>query len=421
MFFSADESIGMKTARLLFLLFASAAALFGQAGKTDMFAPFVSRLRAVGGEHSVTLTWKGSTDLRASQLVFRCTQEISELNFAQAAPIASLGAGTESYVDYPPDQKTYFYAVLLQDEQKKLYQLFIPFRNITSAGAAIQSLAPEEDLAARITGLQAQRAADSVMVSFKSSKADRELLLFRSTSPMRAPEDLLSATSPVALEAGTTRYQDYPIPGVRYYYAVLDARLFKVGKTPLSAPDNTTLEAVQLPMGLGRIGLPVLSSIRPLPLPYLLLSSGVEHGEPLTPFASTPPRGKEDLKPATRRALAELLASAPQREAPRMEVEILPLDGAGSEGGEAYSLRAILQEELLKGDYRQAEELLAKFLSIRRGVEIEARAHFYLAQAFYFQGRIREAFLEFLLARDRYYLRVQSWLEACTFNLERGE
>ena len=52
-------------------------------------------------------------------------------------------------------------------------------------------------------------------------------------------------------------------------------------------------------------------------------------------------------------------------------------------------------------------------MQIRHENDVEARAHFYLAQAYYFQAKYKIAFLEFLLARDLYYTDVQPWLAAC--------
>ncbi len=66
-------------------------------------------------------------------------------------------------------------------------------------------------LAARITGLTAEVAGDAVRLRFQSSRGDRELLLFRGLQAMRSGEDLTS--SPLSLEAGTNRYEDFPIPG----------------------------------------------------------------------------------------------------------------------------------------------------------------------------------------------------------------
>ena len=63
--------------------------------------------------------------------------------------------------------------------------------------------------------------------------------------------------------------------------------------------------------------------------------------------------------------------------------------------------------------FSETEVSLLNFLSTHHSEEIEARAHFYLAQAYYFQDKYEQAFLEFLLAEDKYYKQVQIWINAC--------
>ena len=205
--------------KYLFMLLASLflpLVCFAQTRTVDVFAPFVSRLKAKASESSIALSWKNSQDLSGNKLIYRYTEEIGEHNFENAGLIARVGTEENSYTDYPVEQQNYFYAVLIQDEQQ-LYAVFIPFRNITSVGRRIKSLAPEEVLAAQITGISAVAADDSITIHFSASRSNRELLLFRNTAAIRSSDDLLASASPVRLDSGSSSYRDYPIPGIDYY------------------------------------------------------------------------------------------------------------------------------------------------------------------------------------------------------------
>jgi hypothetical protein len=413
-------------------------------------APFVSRLQATAAESSVQLSWRTVPGFSGSYRIYRHTVEINEASFPAAVEIGSVGAAVSAYEDFPPAPGSYFYAVLLDDG--KLPRLFVPFRNKTSTPAKVGSTAPEREKAARITGLTAEVAGDAVRLRFQSSRGDRELLLFRSLQPMRSGEDL--ASSPFSLRAGTSRYEDYPIPGLDYYYALVDAGLFKLGQAELDAGQSSTLQPVRVPLDAGRVGLPpaVLEEVPPpaaaaarrqgtaparapapaarqptsapaseqiavatprsAPLPYL----GLDAAKGLPSLALPAPR---PLGPVARRAVEAVLREAPPRATPKLRAQAMPEDlGAG--GPEDAGLGALVAEHLLTGDLPAAEQGLVAFLAVRRTDEVAARARFYLGQVYYLQGKPERAVLELLLARPLYYSAVQPWLENCLLRLAGG-
>jgi len=405
----------MRKAALLLLL----AVLGAREARSEVSASFVSRLKAQAGQASITLSWRPVPGFEGSYRIYRHTREIDEASFPAAVQVAAVGPGVASYEDLPPGREAYFYAVLLDDG--KLSPAFIPFRNKTSTPAQIANVAPEPDLAARISGLTAEVVEDAIRLRFQSSRGDRELLLFRSLYPMRSGEDLLAASSPVALDPGTRGYEDSPIPGLDYYYALIDAGLFKIGKPELAEGENSTTRPVQVPMGAGRVGLPPApaaaaaarmpaGAARSAPLPYLALDDAM--GMPATPLPAARP-----ISPATRRAVEAVLAEAPPRAARMLPVQALSEDlGAGGES-EGFGLGLLLADHLLKGDLTGAEKGLLAFLAVRRSEAAEARAHFYLGQVYYLQGKLERSVLELLLARQLYYAAVEPWLDACLLRL----
>ncbi len=421
-------------------------------------APFVSRLRAAAGQSSVQLSWRTVPGFAGTYRIYRHTKEIDEVSFPSAVQVASVGAEVSAYEDFPPAPGSYYYAVLMDDG--KLSVLLVPFRNRTSSAVQLASTAPEPERAARITGLAAELSGDAVRLRFQSSRSDRDLLLFRSLQPMRSGADL--NLSPFSLEAGTTRYDDYPIPGLDYYYALVDAGLFKLGQAELSAGQNSTLQPVRVPLEAGRLGLPpaaageipppaadgrtqelapvlrpgtvkaevparapapaarqpssappseqILMTPRSAPLPYLDLDAGRGLPSPLLPAARR-------LGPVARHAVDAVLREAPPLAVPRLRALVLPEDQGTGSGPEGAGLGVLVAEQLLTGNLAEAEKRLQTFLTVPRTETVAARARFYLGQTFYLQGKPERAVLELLLARPLYYAAVQPWLENCLLRL----
>ncbi len=226
--------------------------------ETAGFAPFATRLKAQVIDFQVKLTWKDSPDLKGLYVVYRSPEEITSQSFSKALLIAKVDAGVEFYVDTPPDQKGYFYAVIVQDPAGTLYPVLIPYRNKTSVAASGQSAAPEEELAARISGIKARVSSvgDGVDVTFTSSSPARNLLLFWGTAPLSKPDDLLTSTAVTQLDPGTTSYFLPVFPGVDYWFAVMDAGLYRIGQATLVRRSQHDCRPRADP-GLSRQGLPL--------------------------------------------------------------------------------------------------------------------------------------------------------------------
>ena len=383
---------------------------------------FVSRLNAEPVDYQVKLSWIDPPNARGTCLVYRAPAEITTQNIGAAPLVGKVSSGTQYFVDTPPDRNGYFYAVLFQDSDGTAYPLIIPFRNKTSAAVAPTSTAPEEKLAAAITGIKAvlTTGRDSIAISFSTSNPGRDLLLFWGTAPLAVPEDLVRATSTVALNAGTTRYMLAALPGVDYWFAVLDTGLYKLGQAPLVKGANVTAQPVQVPVGSGSISLRApAAERRAVPLPSLALNFGVQSGAAL-PSSEVPDLPAErKVSPDTEKAIGQLLSPLPRAAAFRPSPQVLRSDLTPSPNGEIARLQEIVQGPFLGGDMAGAQKKLDDFLSLPRTPEIEARARFYLGQVYFIQGRERDALLEFLLAQDSFYQESETWIEACFERLEK--
>lgn len=388
----------------------STAGLYAQSN--EIFSPFASGLRAKSTESGIVLTWRDSTDLFETYHIFRHTEEIDESNFDQALEVGTVPPGTSTFTDQPPDTESYFYLVLLEDPEGGLYELFIPFRNKTIIGVASQSIAGEEELAARISGLEARAGSDSIRLSFRSSRGDRRLTIYRHTEPIDSVDDLLAASRVALIESDQTSYSDFPIPNISYYYAIFDTKLIQTGTFIFNPGDNSTAVGVRIAGEANRSGLgrPDIA-LRSPPLPRIMLQRGIQSGELLAnPLSQITPDTRV-LSPEARSAVDELLASLPPRSFAEPEARILAQHLNGEFEGAAYTLSLILKEQFARGQYASTVESLRSFLSIRREEEVEIAARFYLGQALYLTGSYRDAFLEFLLAEEYYYPEVQVWID----------
>ncbi|MFP4564116.1 MAG: tetratricopeptide repeat protein, partial [Spirochaetia bacterium] len=97
---------------------------------------------------------------------------------------------------------------------------------------------------------------------------------------------------------------------------------------------------------------------------------------------------------------------------------VLPEDrGTVVSGGEEYTLKSILNKEFEERRWIETESLLNKFLSVHRSESIERRARYYLGQTLFFQGKYRDALLEFVLIRDELYVHVEPWLDVIFYRI----
>ncbi|HVP19271.1 MAG TPA: hypothetical protein VMU36_09765 [Spirochaetia bacterium] len=406
---------GRAAAIALFLL-----PLLAFAQDEELPFPFVSLLTAQTAGYQIKLTWRDSPEKVVRYLVYRNSQEMTAANVGGARLLGQVDPGVQYFVDTPPDERQYFYAVLAQDSRGKIFSTLIPFRNKTLVGVSVTTPATEQQAAARISDLRAAPTpgGEGIQVTFRSSSAERDLLVFRSTAPIRDPEDLIRSTSATQLDAGTTKTVVAAFPGVDYWFAVLDAGLYKLGTILLQPGSNSTTDPVQVPITPGQVSRAPPPPRGAISLPSLDITFGVQSGYvlPGTAFPGFPPQ--KPVSPATGRAIAALLASVPQQQTKELTRTVLTVDATPSPDAEDALLQSIVKGPFLGADAAASEKALLGFLSLPRGKSVQARAHYYLGQVYYFSHRPQEALLEFLLADTIYYHEAEEWKNACLRELK---
>ena len=396
---------------IIFLFLITQISIAAENTKSEVFAPFVSRLEVSADTEKITLQWKNPSDINNYKRIYRHNTEITEQNFSQARQIASVEPQVEAYIDTPPSSsQEFYYAVLLEDKNGSPYKVFIAYRNKTTSGIKLVASQTKPSSFTQITKIKASVQNNSVVITFNVSDKSRELYLYRSLVPLISLADLNAVPFRQKLSPGSELITDYPVAGVDYYYAVIDAEEATSPALKLIADQNTTVQPVRIPLtALLKSEGPALRP-SPLPAPYILydITTGSELLPPL-PFMLPP------LVALNNQTEEEINGLLKRLELPntKVEVELLAMEEAANTTGEDKTLKTIVQETLSKADYRTTTERLAAMLQEKIKPATKARVHFYLGQSYFFRQEYQKAVMHFILAQDLLYNESQRWLELC--------
>ncbi|MDR2029600.1 MAG: hypothetical protein LBP93_08705 [Treponema sp.] len=378
--------------------------------------PAVSGIYAEVRNNLIRLTWIDSPEARGPVFVYR-----SETPFNGNAPAPSIRPvqvpyGAQSYIDEVESLGTWHYLVAASDAGGRQYPQAVSALNTISVSvrdmtepAPVPAEAPAAGPApadTAISSIEALIEGDAVIVSYQTRDTAKNAVLYRSVRPMERMADLLNA---VIVQSGiSSPFVDYPVPGIPYYYAVVFGEDISSGTAALFPGYNTTRTAVEVPPGKYRIGLPEpQTGIRSMPLPLISLYTAVPGAEGL---AETPPPAP--LSPEAAKAIGSIRTVQRRTPEPVRKKRAFDQDLETPAGGEEYPLRSIVQDSFAKGDWKSSIEELHRYLSLPRSRTSEARARFYLGQAYYFSGAPREALFEFLFVQSYYPEEAREWVQA---------
>lgn len=359
--------------------------------------PVVSALQASITGTTVKLDWIPAASVEGENIILRAERPITAANYTSADRRGSVPSGTGTFTDTVSENTSYYYAILTRDRDGTYYDFFLPASNSLLVPVQVASAAPIQ--AASFSAFDAMTRNDAVIVTWKASVKNRNLVLYRSTSPFSGMSSLVQAVVISTFKDDGTPYVDYPVPGVPYYYAVIDDDTLRTGSAMFSEGTNTNRIPVEVPAMYEKAQRERLATLRPMPLPWLNPSSDPEI--PALTFSK-----QTEAKIAT--LVKEVPPSKPVK---ALEPYMFRSDRNGSGIGEEYTLRTILEKDFNATSYDKAISELTEFLAIRRTDDTVARTHFYLGEAWYLKGEYRKALPEFLLAEDRYYNQAREWIE----------
>jgi|GEM_PF-2477788 len=418
---TVGRSLLVKIAKTLVFLLLT---LFAPGLWAQDSAAYVSRLTAQPGPQSVVLTWKDAEGFKGAHYeVWRLDKEIMKDNLSQAKLLATVAAGVEAYEDNTVLVPS-FYLVLLKDASGARKSYFIPFRNKTTTAVKPGGVTSAP---ARIQVGPVTYANPQVVVSFQAVPPDRKLLVFRRASAIADLAGLKDATMLGTTSGAQAPYRDTPPPGLEFYYAVVDAQAWADGRADVFQPVNATATPVGFPLvalppavadeSLDSKLRPDLPSTRALPLPQLQVGTEPDSGAPLVSSAYQPVAARDlppDADAALRRWSKASVAGGATLPAPVR----LPEERAASEDGAGRYLVQIQAAYIDPKDWKGALAALETFLRLPLDDKTEARGRFYLGEVWANLQNYRQAFVEFLAARDSYPAETNPFLEALFSLLE---
>lgn len=405
----------MKRYFLLFLitiLFCLPNYLFSE----EISDPFVSKLNAISDGNAIKLTWMDSDSSIQSYSVYRYTERINDKNFPKCAKIGQVASGKGIFIDLPTKKVPFFYAVLASGKDGTLYKLFIPYQNITVKPVQITNVSTPEELATIITDIKTAVIGTEIKITFNSSKPNRNVIIYRSTSPLHKIEDLGNAVAIITESSEKGIYRDKPIPGIDYYYAVFDDLLTRSGTYIFKIGANVTRNSTELPLLSGEQKTTQNSPIRTQPLPYLDFNSGIIAGKTLPPQTYIFP-DHQNLNPKTVKILSSVFKKIPAYKVDSPKMYIFPEDKVTQENSENYQLVRILKTDFANKNWQAAKKLLGYYLDIHHSKEVDRRTHFYMGEVYFFSGDCHSSFMEFSLVENIYYRETQPWLNSLFFLL----
>ena len=157
---------------------------------------------------------------------------------------------------------------------------------------------------------------------------------------------------------------------------------------------------------------------RSIPLPYLVLTRGLQDARPVSLEEQAPVA--RQLSAETEKVIVNLQdAIGVPVKISRPAITIFPEDLQTPGGGEEYTLRLVVGDFLAKGLYAQAAERFTLFLSLPRSDTNAAKARFYRGQALAMSGSYREAFFDMLQAQDFFYMESSAWVDYILYKIRQ--
>ncbi|MDR2966205.1 MAG: hypothetical protein LBU88_10585 [Treponema sp.] len=388
---------------LAILIFLSAG-LAAQTAPAGQGVPTVTQINVEARNNLIRLTWVDSPEARGPVYIFRSARPFTDSIPANIRPVV-VRYGTQYYIDDTDDIGSLYYFVAASDIYGRRYDTIIPQINSANVNFAQPDAPaptpvitmPEPAPIEGLSNLKAVMDGEKVTITFNNTHSRRNTILYRSTRPVRSPQDLRNAV--IVQPATDSFYEDYPVPGPSWYYALVYEDEVSSGNISINPGINTTTSAVVVTasQAAGR-------SMRYRPLPELTLSD--MQGGFLSNQTQQHPLGAESI------IMLRNTQTLPKEQLELKRPRVFVIDLQTPAGGEESALFQIVKEYFETFEWEGACTILRHFLSLPRSRDVEARARFYLGQSLYFTGSYREALMQFLSFRSYHQIEANIWIDA---------
>ncbi len=262
----------------------------------------------------------------------------------------------------------------------------------------------------KITNIVVSATEKAIEITFDNSVENRELVIYRSSKPINNYNDLINASLIATFFSSTNKYIDYPQPGIPYFYIIMDSFLTKSGKYVINPGQNVSTNSILIQAVDSTNNMQKRETLRNQPLPYLDLKSSIESGKLLLDSYSELPV-KYSLTFESSKIVDTILNTIYKEDEFELYPIILEEDLIESVNSEEYQLKRILESDFNDKNWVIANKLLSNFLSVDHSENITKKAHFYLAQVYFFQNSYTKSFLEFTLIQNQMPKETKPWMD----------
>ena len=387
----------MKRIFLLVIFILITTALYSQEMK--LYAPFPSRIKAETSGTNIILSWKDAKDiLEGDYEIYRSDTAITADNLNLAQKIGDAVSGIETYIDTPPVGTNLFYAVFAKDDTQS-YKICIPYRNVTTTAILIEESDIEETKSTIISQMQAQSRDIEVSIQLGSSLGDRSVILFRNTQVIDTYEKLIKSINLSEEKGYNINYTDTPIAGINYYYAAVDAELFRSGSENLLYDGNYTKDQVQVKFS-HEIESDSMYIKSTMPLPLLQVSADLESGE----LFNEPIEVKQEgtISSENIRSIKNLVNRSNYSYG-MPDLSVL---------GYNKNINPIISDYFLNRNWAETINQLESFTSLNYNSETRIQSHFYRGQAYFFMGLYNNAMIELIMIEKELFVETEPFFHA---------
>lgn len=352
------------------------------------------------------MTWQDSLDLQGENyLIYRNNEPITESTFKDSVLLAEIDEGIMIFTDRPPGFGDFYYAIICRDSQR-VYPIFLPYRNSSAKAVNVAAREFQEENAGLVKNIQTRILDGRISVGFISDQSERRYGIYRSTSPIKDLLELNRSNLLRVLEPGIRQYQDTPIPGISYYYAVVDYELYQNSDKNLLYDGNWTPSSISLPLTEYMGSSYRRTDLRRAPLPEIRLERF---------FAELPevdfqiPSEKE-IDPMLTEKI-NLFLNLEEASDQVMEPVILAFERGDRTIPQENKLKDIIENDFSAKKWAEAEDALLLLLQDNGGREFNMRINFYRGQCNFFLKNYEEAYMDFSLSARAYPRESRIWQE----------
>ena len=222
-------------------------------GTPDTTAPTGSINSLTPAGYGVMISWSANDSGSgiAYQKIYRSRSEITSSNLDNATLIATVGPDVRSYMDYPPANGTWYYAILAVDKAGNAG--FITSSHSVNV-SRVDTIRPSS-----VSGLRAETAQYYIHLEWNAAKDNQSGIkayyIYRSTNYLDVSTTEVFNTKPYAI-VNTTSFNDYKyMPYQTYYYLVVPVdNASNYGQ--IIVPQNS-IQVLQIKLSLGPGSKPV--------------------------------------------------------------------------------------------------------------------------------------------------------------------